>query len=122
MTDNNDLAGDPIARKRGDTAPDKITVTDIETGGPLDNTGYSYQLTINTSRNPDPSESIGNELVSIAGVPAGISGEVEFAWTGAGDADQEPGCYWYDIQQTDSGGLVKTIAKNSYTFHMDVTK
>jgi hypothetical protein len=117
-----ELTGEPIDRKRGDTAPDKIIVIDIETGAPLDNTGYSYQLTINTDRNPDPGNSIGSQLVSIAGTPAGVSGAVEFPWTGAGDADQEPGEYWYDVQQTDAGGLVKTILKNTYTFHMDVTK
>jgi hypothetical protein len=121
-----DLAGDCIARKRGDTAPDKIFVTDPEdpAQGPLDITGFSFRMTVNTEQDPEPvgPPIIGVELVSIAGTitnPTG--GEVEFPWS-AGEADQVPEDYFYDIQQTDTTGRILTIAKERYQFQQDVTK
>ena len=120
-----DVTGEIITRKRGDTAPDKITVIDSEsaTSAPLDNTGFQYKLTVNTEKDPEPvgPPIVGNELFSLTGAVGGADGTVVFPIT-VGDADQEPGRYWYDIQQTDTAGKIKTIAKNEYVFEMDVTK
>lgn len=122
-----DFAGICIARKRGDTAPDKITVLDPEAvtpGTPLDVTGFGFKLTINTEQDPDPvgPPIIGTELVSIIGslidAPNGI---VEFPWTPS-QADQVPDDYFYDIEQTDVAGKILTIAKEQYKFQQDVTK
>lgn len=122
-----DFAGICIARKRGDTAPDKITVLDPEAatpGTPLDITGFGFKLTINTEQDPDPvgPPIIGTELVSIIGslidAPNGV---VEFPWSSA-DADQVPDDYFYDIEQTDVAGKILTIAKEQYKFQQDVTK
>lgn len=120
-----DFAGICIARKRGDTAPDKITILDPEAatpGTPLDVTGFGFKLTINTEQDPDPGPPIGNELVSIVGslidAPNGV---VEFPWSTA-EADQEPEEYFYDIEQTDTAGKILTIAKERYIFQQDVTK
>ena len=122
-----DLSGECIARKRGDTAPDKIFVTDPETGPPatpLDITGFGFKLTVNTERDPDPvgPPVVGTELVSIVGtITDGPGGEVEFPWS-PGDADQTPDDYFYDIEQTDTAGRILTIAKEEYKFQQDVTK
>lgn len=118
-----ELEGDVLDRKRGDTAPDKITVIDAETELPLDNTGFQYKLTVNTERDPDPvgPPIVGVELATITGTPGGANGEVEFIWSGV-QADQVPDTYWYDIQQIDAGGNILTIAKNKYIIYMDVTK
>ena len=123
-----DFAGICIARKRGDTAPDKITVLDPESTSvpkdPLDVTGFGFKLTINTEQDPDPvgPPVIGIELVSIIGslidAPNGV---VEFPWSSA-DADQVPEDYFYDIEQTDTAGKILTIAKNQYIFQQDLTK
>ena len=122
-----DFAGICIARKRGDTAPDKITVLDPEAatpGTPLDVTGFGFKLTVNTEQDPDPvgPPIIGTELVSIVGTlidaPNGI---VEFPWT-LTQADQVPDDYFYDIEQTDVAGKILTIAKEQYKFQQDVTK
>lgn len=121
-----DFAGICIARKRGDTAPDKITVLDPEAspGTPLDVTGFSFQLTVNTEQDPDPvgPPIVGVELVTIAGTlidaPNGI---VEFPWSPT-DADQTPDDYFYDIQQTDTAGKILTIAKEQYKFQQDLSK
>jgi hypothetical protein len=100
-----DFAGICIARKRGDTAPDKITVLDPEdpAGGPLDVTGFGFKLTVNTEQDPDPGPPIGSELVSIIGtITDGPNGVVEFP--------------------TDTAGKILTIAKERYIFQQDVTK
>ena len=122
-----DFAGICIARKRGDTAPDKITVLDPEAvtpGTPLDVTGFGFKLTINTEQDPDPvgPPIIGTELVSIAGsLVDAPNGVVEFPWSTA-EADQTPDDYFYDIEQTDTAGKILTIAKEQYKFQQDVTK
>ncbi len=122
-----DFAGICIARKRGDTAPDKITVLDPEAvtpGTPLDVTGFGFKLTINTEQDPDPTGPpvIGVELVSIIGsLVDAPNGVVEFPWSTA-DADQVPDDYFYDIEQTDTAGKILTIAKEQYRFQQDVTK
>ena len=120
-----DFNGICIARKRGDTAPDKIFVLDPEApvaGTPLDVSGFGFIMTVNTERDPDPGPPIGTELASIAGtITDAVNGEVEFPWS-PGDADQVPEEYFYDIQQTDTAGKILTIAKERYIFQMDVTK
>ncbi|MCK5494771.1 MAG: hypothetical protein KAI41_02310 [Hyphomicrobiaceae bacterium] len=118
-----EILGAIIERKRGDTAPDKITVLDAEANNaPLDNTGFAYRMTINTEKDPDPAAPIlGSELVQTSGAPGGVDGTVSFPFSPV-QADQVPGTYWYDIEQVDAGGFVKTIAKNQYIFHMDITK
>ena len=77
-----DFAGICIARKRGDTAPDKITVLDPEAvtpGTPLDVTGFGFKMTVNTEQAPDPGPPIGTELVSIIGTLVDApNGVVEF--------------------------------------------
>ncbi len=123
-----ELVGEIICRKRGDTAPDKITVLDSESTAtpkaPLNITGFSYKLTVNTERDPEPvgPPIIGTELASITGTitnPTG--GVVEFPWTPT-QANQLADTFWYDIEQVDAGGKVKTIAKNKYIFFQDIGK
>lgn len=113
--------GDIIERKRGDTAPDVLLVTDSENGGAaLDITGYQYTLTVNTVK--DPQVGLGSELVQVVGsITDAAGGRVEFPWL-PGDADQDPGTYWYDVEQVDAGGRVKTIAKNQYVIWQDISK
>lgn len=121
-----DLLGICIARKRGDTAPDKITILDEESVAvpkdPLDITGFSFKLTVNTEQDPDPGVPIGTELVSINGsIIDALNGVVEFPWTPT-EADQVPEDYFYDMEQIDASGRLLTIAKNQYIFQQDITK
>lgn len=122
---DNDFSGICIARKRGDTAPDKIFVTDPEnSGAPLDVSGFGFLMTVNTEADPEPvgPPIIGVELVSLTGaIVDAVGGEVDFPWS-AGEADQLPETYFYDIQQTDGAGRILTIAKNEYRFQQDITK
>lgn len=122
---DSDFSGICIARKRGDTAPDKIFVTDPENAGaPLDVSGFGFLMTVNTEQDPEPvgPPIIGTEIAQLTGaIVDAVGGEVDFPWT-AGEADQLPETYFYDIQQTDGGGRILTIAKNEYIFQQDVTK
>jgi hypothetical protein len=89
---------------------------------PLDVTGFSFKMTVNTEEDPDPGPPIGSELVSITGtITDGPNGEVEFPWTPA-QADQTPEEYFYDIEQTDTAGKILTIAKERYIIQQDITK
>ena len=123
-----EIVGDIICRKRGDTAPDKITVLDPESTAtpkdPLDITGFSYKLTVNTEKDPQPvgPPIVGVELASITGtITDAVGGVVEFPWTPS-EADQVADTFWHDIEQVDAGGRVKTIAKNKYIFFQDIGK
>jgi len=109
-----DLLGSPIRRWRGDTAPDQIVLS----GRAVD--GFEFTLTVSSPRDPDNSST---PVAQIAGVivHAGPPGIVRFPWT-VTDADQQPGRYWYDIEQRDGAGRVLTIAKNAYLFVQDITK
>lgn len=117
-----DITGLPIERKRGDFAPDKLTIMDADNPNQvLDITGFTYKMTINTVKDPDPSVPYGSELLQISGVVGGVDGIVTFIWT-ALLANKLPGQYWYDIEQIDAGGAIKTIIKNQYIFYQDITK
>jgi len=108
-----------ITRFRGDTSPDEVTITDSD-GNPRDLTGHTLWLTVNTERDPS---NIDNQLLQIQGAiqsPA-TGGVVRFTPTPA-QADQVPGVYFYDIEQVDPGGFVKTLIKDVYIFEQDITK
>lgn len=117
MATDDDLAGDPIRRKRGDTAVDRITLTNAD-GSAFDATGFSFLLTVDVRRNPDDATT---QLFQVGPVAGDASGEVDFA-PSAGNVDQSPDEYWYDVQQTDTAGRTLTIRKNTYTFDQDISK
>lgn len=107
-----------ISRYRGDTVPDQITVVDTA-GVAVNVTGYSFLLTVN--KNKDPSSTAG-QLFQVAGVIiSGPAGTVKFT-PSAVQTDQTPGKYYYDIQMTDGGGLIRTIISGNYVIKQDVTK
>ena len=122
MAEEAEFVGEPISRKRGDTVPDVILVKDQATGLPLASPDtYEFKLTVNTLRNPSAGEP-GLQVYSVVGAVIDIpTARVQFAWTDL-LADQAPGTYFYDIQQKDPGGKIKTIAKNKYKFYQDITK
>lgn len=107
-----------ITRFRGDTVPDRITVQ--VNGVPVDITGYQFRLTVNPSRDPADDTAQLFQVVGVIIAPA-TDGVVEFAPTPV-QADQVPGVYFYDIEQVDTAGRVKTIMKDVYIFEQDITK
>lgn len=107
-----------ITRFRGDTSSDHITVQTLS-GTPVDITGYTFVLTVNSLENPPDNTT---EIYSIAGsILSGPAGTVEFVPT-AGNADQLAAEYYYDIQMIDAASRIKTIEKGKYTYTQDISK
>jgi hypothetical protein len=107
-----------INRFRGDTIPDVFFVKNA-TGQTVDISGYSFKLSLNPSKAPADASA---QIYQLTGVIAdGPAGKVTFAPTLL-QSGQLPGKYYYDVQMTDGGGLVTTIALDSYTYHQDITK
>ena len=107
-----------LCRRRGDTFVDKFIVKDAA-GVVVNITGFSFLLTVDPSPTPTTS---GNNLFQLTGVITdAVNGAVEFG-PSAGQANQTPSTYFYDIQQIDAGGALRTIAIGTYIFEQDVTK
>ena len=109
-----------ISRYRGDTAVDSFTVLDSD-GTARNVTSHTFLMTIDEKLNPT------SEATQIAQIPGTIvdaaAGEIEFQCEdGSFDFDIDPGTYYYDIQMTDSGGRVVTLAKDEYIIDQDITK
>lgn len=107
-----------ITRYRGDTVPDRVIVKN-SAGTVIDITGYSFKLTVNSSKEPT---STSGQLMQVTGVITDApAGTVEFSPT-ADQADQEPGKYYYDIQMTTDTAKIQTIVTGAYVFKQDITK
>lgn len=107
-----------ICRVRGDTFPMVFTMVDTA-GDPINIAGFSFLLTVDPAEEPIGA---GNNRFQLAGaITDAAGGEVTFTMS-AGQADQTPKEYFYDLQQTDTGGSIRTIAKGSFTFVQDITK
>lgn len=106
-----------ITRFRGDTAP--ITGVVSLNALPLDVTGCSFVLTVDPSKTPTDSA---NNLFALTGtLVTPLTGEITFPIT-AGQADQVPGTYYFDIQLLDALGYKRTIALDKFVFLQDITK
>lgn len=110
-----------ICRKRGDTAPFTITITDGT--NPIDITGFTFKLTVDPSSTPTDAT---NNLFQLS-VGDGItlttpaSGILTVDIT-ALRADQTPTVYFYDLQQTDGSGFIRTILEGEWEVQQDITK
>lgn len=107
-----------INRFRGDTIPDVFFVKNAA-GQAIDISGYSFKLSLNPSKAPVDALA---QIYQLAGtIVDGPAGKVTFAPTLL-QSNQAPGKYYYDVQMTDGGGLITTIALDAYTYHQDITK
>ena len=104
---------------RGDTTPWTLTMEDDAVPPvPVPITGFSYLLTVDPSDEPVGS---GNNLFQLTGtVTDGPNGVVQFALN-ASQADNL-GEFFYDLQQTDGAGNIRTVAKGGFEFKQDITK
>lgn len=103
---------------RGDTFPFVLEITD-GSNNPIDITGYAFLLTVDPSETP--SDALNNLFQLTGSTIDATNGKVQFALTGV-QADQTPGVYYYDLQQTDPSSSIRTIAKGTWTFIQDITK
>lgn len=107
-----------LCRARGDSFADEFIIKD-KNRVVIPITGFSFLLTVDPSPTPTGS---GNNVFQLTGVITdGPNGVVEFSPTTT-ESDVTPQTYFYDIQQTDGGGKVRTIAKGPYDITQDITK
>lgn len=112
-----------IERVRGDTSILTFAIT-TDGGTALNITGFSFKLTV------DPSEAPTDALANLFQLTTGGGGIVIEDATGGIisatlstlQADQTPGTYYYDLEQTDAGGLIRTLLKGAWTVVQDISK
>ena len=105
-------------RSRGDTFAIQIAIEN-SAGGPIDISGFSFLLTVDPSS--EPADALGNIYQLTGVIDDAPNGLVSFA-PDPTEAMSAPGDYFYDIQQTDAGSLVRTIAKGDWQILQDITK
>lgn len=107
-----------IIRYRGDTYADEITIKSKVTKKPIDITGYSFTLTVDSKQNPTD-ETTKKYFISGVIVDA-LAGRVEFVPTE--EQANLSGQFYYDIQMIDTLGRKRTITSDKYTYKQDITK
>lgn len=109
-----------IERKRGDTYPIDILVTQDLGSGPvaLDVSGCGFVLTVDSRKDPDDASTHICQLVGSITNAAG--GAVSFYPTAA-DMDHL-GKFYYDVQMTDGAGKKRTVVKDTFVLKQDITK
>jgi hypothetical protein len=109
----------PITYFRGDDWPMTITVVDQTTKVPVDITGFSFVLTVNSEQNPTDTT---HQTFTVTGViVSGAEGRVSFTPTTV-QTNITAQVYYYDIQMVDGGGHRKTVVKDTFTITQDIGK
>jgi len=103
---------------RGDSDAKGFVVQD-SAGVAIDITGFSFKKTVNSERDPADQVNEAFTIVGVIGVPT--AGTVSFAPTTV-DTNITPGIFFYDIEQTDGSGRIKTIIKGKCLIVQDITK
>lgn len=104
---------------RRDSTPFSFTLQD-EDGTAIDITSYtSFTLTVDPSE--EPSDATANLFQITAAFPAPTSGVITFSPTILNNT-QDPGDYFFDVEQIDASANVRTIIKGKYTILPDITQ
>ncbi len=81
--------------------------------------GFSFKLTVNLERQPADQD---NEQFTVVGVITDApNGKVAFSPTVL-DTDIAPGTYYYDVEQTNGAGAIKTLVVAKAVIVQDITK
>lgn len=107
-----------ITRYRGDTYADEFEIKNKITGLPLNITGYTFLLTVNTARDPTNTTTQQYQIVGV--IVSAVEGRVEFTPTTL-QADRL-GFYYYDVQMVDGAGRKRTVVLDEYDYVQDITK
>lgn len=108
-----------ISLYRGDSYPIAFTLKDAATSAPMDLTGCSLLLTVDTLAEPPDATTKVFQLPGVLdAVP--VTGKVYFTPTTAHTATV--GSYFYDVQLTDADGNIRTVVKSTLAIVMDITK
>jgi hypothetical protein len=105
---------------RGDVYPKVITFTNKATGLPVDLTGMTVTLTVNTEKDPVDAT---NQLFQVAGVIAADpkTGVVSFT-PAVGDNDMVKAKYYFDVEATITTVFKKTLMKGYWIITQDINK
>lgn len=115
-----------IERRRGDTKTIVIRLT--TDGSPVDVTGYTATLTINTVKAPniDVSPVEGQQIFQAVGAALsspGTDGKIAFPMAQFAASPYVPvGSYFYDVQITDVAGEIFTPLIGKFKVVQDITK
>jgi len=107
-----------IERYRGDTTPIVVELVDADCE-PIAETilGASFRLTVSQEEWPDTNPA----LFEIVGTDLDDTNKtITFAFT-AVEADNI-GAFYYDVEMTESGGVIHTVLKGLMVFEQDITK
>lgn len=117
QTKGANAASKAICWGRGDSDARGFIVQD-SAGVAINITGFTFKLTVNSER--DPTDTV-NQLFTVVGVIGSpTAGTVSFAPLTTDTVTI--GKFFYDIEQTDGAGLIKTIIKGKCEIVQDITK
>lgn len=103
---------------RGDSYPIIFTLKDKITTLPLNLTGATFKLTVDTRKDPtDGTTKVFDVVGVLTATP--IDGKVSFTPTTVNTGTI--GKYFYDVQMT-TGANIRTVVKDTFTITMDITK
>ena len=107
-----------IAMYRGDSHPITFTLKNPVTTLPIDLTGSTFKLTVDTLKDPPDNTT---KVFEVAGVlsTTPTDGVVSFTPTALNTA--VVGKYYYDVQMT-TGANIRTVIKSTFAITMDITK
>lgn len=121
-----------ICRYRGDTDPITVTIRDATTKVIQDLTGFTnFTLSVTSIENPtDDTTTVFKLAGDTSNANNLTNGKVVFNYSTLQDSlgasvaisTITAGNYFYDIQQTDAAGNIKTIAKGEFELLEDNTK
>lgn len=103
-----------ICISRGDDTPMAFRMQ--EAGVDLTIAGFTYLLSVDTREEPDD---VATQLFQLTGVE--VSPLVTFSPT-TSNTDLTPDDYFFDIQETNTAGKLRTVAKGKFTVSQDITK
>lgn len=105
-----------ICRKRGDTFPIEIQVTNKTTGANLDITGNTFTLSVSTEEEPPTASYV---FQSTGTILVALDGTVTFPISDT-DADNL-GEFFFDIEMV-AGTIKTTVMGGTYVVTQDITK
>ena len=107
---------------RGDSYGIELTMKDKTTSEAIDITGYSFIMTVNSTKDPS---GISTQMFQVIGVvdpdQTVNKGKVTLTPTTV-QTDIPKAKYYYDVQMTDASDNVRTIAKYEMKILQDITK
>lgn len=113
------VANPEIEYARGDSFPTKFQLKDSGTGAVIDITGFTFRLTVNTTKNPVDTT---DQVFTVNGtIEDAANGLVSFA-PSESDTDLVPGVYFYDMELIDTSGRKRTFAKGVFRIFQDISK